>query len=318
VTDHVISELRELDRLLAEAAQANAGSFIGGQMMVAGMEQRREDLISTHLRESYVPAAEQMDIGLTRSDDGTGAELSFVGGVLVSLQSSITAFAQQIDSTGTSRGLVPAAIQNQVAMQIAVGLPGSLNLRLVPVEQPTGPEPLFPNDEPSLLEESISKLAEALDASGSSVPEMLDAIGEAGPRATSHLLHLSKLVAESHATLELNWRSPRGLKRSVFSDSAARALKSVIEDVRSETNDRVYTGRIVGGSLVRKTFELELEDVDESGEPDSVLGGKVTDEVMEIFETYFGKNCTATIAVKESSLPSGEVKQHYTLKDLTP
>ncbi len=47
-----------------------------------------------------------------------------------------------------------------------------------------------------------------------------------------------------------------------------------------------------------------------------MISGRVADQALEAVAQCFGIVCTATVEVRESSLKSGETKEHFTLKEL--
>jgi hypothetical protein len=73
----------------------------------------------------------------------------------------------------------------------------------------------------------------------------------------------------------------------------------------------VVSGRLVGGSLVRRTFEIELED-------GTVLAGRADETVLSTLEELFGHECTAHLIATEAVLASGETKDAYHLLRLEP
>lgn len=307
MTYSALDELRRLDELLATASEAGATNFAGGRLMMAGFEQRRSRLLTEQLETHLSSAGELLDVGLTRSSSrGTGAEIGFLAGVLGPLQESLASLAQSIVGRPTARGQIPGTIQESVALRVAVAVPGSLNLRLVPAV-PESQVPLF-EGEHSLLELSLGRLQTLMVQAAESREAVFEPIAEAGPRAAAHLLALSKTLAEGQANLDLRWRSPRTRLDAHLTSRVAATLREVLEDVRDETRERVFTGRLVGGNLVRRTFDLQLE------EPEgTVISGKAQEDVLEDLELLFGEVCTATVEVRESALHSGETKEHYTL-----
>jgi hypothetical protein len=89
-------------------------------------------------------------------------------------------------------------------------------------------------------------------------------------------------------------------------------LSRTLERVEETTREVVYTGRLVGGSLVHRTFELEPE-----GEDGGLVAGKIVEEVLRDLEALFGRTCTARIEVREATMPSGETRESHLLRQLS-
>lgn len=307
MTYSAMDELRQLDSLLAGADAEGAEAYAGGRLMIAGLRQRRSRVLTEHLEAYFEPAGELLDLGLTRAPTrGTGGEIGVLAGILAPLQESLASLAQGIIGRTTARGQIPGTIQESVALRVAAALPGSLNLRLVPAV-PESQTPLFEGDASSLLELSVERLIDIVSQT-TSREALLGLVADAGPRAASHLHALTKVLVDNQMSIDLDWRSPRGSLHGELSTRVAGVLREVLEDVSDETRERVMTGRIVGGNLVRSTFDLQI------AEPDgTVITGKVHDDALEDLELFFGEHCTATVEVRESSLRSGETKETYTL-----
>jgi len=276
--------------------------------MQAGLEHRRVELVQQYLLATEISSEESLDLGLTRTGQQVGAEVGLLAGLLGAFQESVTAIAQSVRRRPTARGLVPADIQALVRLRVAFALPGSLTLRLVPERSQ---DELAVDEGGSLLEQSVETLLAIL--AGIEVDEnaSLAAIAQAGPRASGHLATLANIIQRNEADVSFRWRSRRGLRRAAFSPSQATRLSTLLEAVEQEERDRVYSGRLVGGSLVRGTFELELDD-------GSIVSGRVGDDLLEQVEAYFGKECTAAVHIRETKLPAGDTKEHVDLLELRP
>lgn len=310
-TNHsALAELNRVEDLIAQADRAGAIAYAGGRLMMAGLHQRRTRVLSEHLDAYLAASSELLDISLTRAaTHGTGGEISLLARVLAPFQDSLASIAQSAIGRPTARGQLPGTIQDSVALRVAVALPGSLHLRLVPAV-PESQEPLFDGAN-SLLELSMESLVAIMSAQGSR-EDTLQSIASAGPRAATHVHTLAKVLAEGHADLGLRWRSPRASYEGRLDSRRAAELRQLLEDFTEEVRTRVFVGRMVGGNLIRKTFELQLGDADDG----SVISGKVVDSALGDLEILFGELCTATVEVRESSLQSGETKEHFTLLSL--
>jgi len=140
---------------------------------------------------------------------------------------------------------------------------------------------------------------------------VVEDVADLGPRVTTHVQALSHWLAESKASASLEWRSRAFEKATTVDTHAAAHLEAILREVEEDTRELVFTGRLVGGSLVRRTFELELEPPDST-----VIGGRVAEESLEALEQFFGRQATAVLEVREARLPSGETKETHLLKQL--
>lgn len=304
-------QLGHVEDLLAAFDAAGGTEFVGGRLMMAGLERRRAELLQSHLLSADVRTTESLDLGLQPSSGGSGAELGLVSGVLGSIQESVTAIAQALRDRPTTRGLVPGDIQSLVRMRVAFALPGSLTLRLVPAAEPEqlAIDVADGDDDGTLLKQSVDLLFGILDGDDEDDEARLQAVAFVGPRASGHISALATSLERSGATLALRWRSGGQVSRASCTALQATRLNTVLKDVVEEQRDRVYRGRLVGGSLIRGTFELELDD-------ESVISGKVGEGVVELLEAFFGRECTALVHIRETQLPSGETREHVYLTGL--
>jgi hypothetical protein len=302
MTDRTDDDLRRVEAALAAIPQSQADQYFGVQMMRQSLGRRRDQVVA----DLYG----RLDFGITR-EGHSGGELSLVGGVLTSFQESLASVAQVLAGQATARGLIPAAIKEGVSLRLLAAQPGSLNMQLVPASR--SQEPLFEDGEQSLLEHSMDRLLGLLDGAEGNATDLLQSVADLGPRVTTHVNALAKWLADAEATASMDWRS-RSLTRSTRIDTpAARHLRAVLEEVEMQTRDRVFTGRIVGGSLVRGTFELELDDDAEK----TVVGGRVHEDALPDLERFFGHGVTALIEVREAQLHSGETRETHLLKTLS-
>jgi len=312
-------ELRDLDSALAEASEVRASADFGISLMRDSLLRRREEV--------FADAAGVLDLALRGAAPGTtGAEISLVGKVLDSFQESLASVAQVLAGEPTSRGLIPGAIKGLVQLRVAGATSGSLQLRLVPANLPTedsapdqpmllesGADQEADQEEAPLLDRSMERLIGLLSYGDADRDELLQDIADVGPRTTSHLQALSKAVGEAGANASLTWRSAGSERSAIFTRQSAERLARTLEEVVEESREVVFTGRLVGGSLVHRTFELEPD-----AEGASLVAGKVTEQVLpELARMQFGQPCTAHIEVREARLPSGETREAHLLTHLT-
>lgn len=298
----VADDLRRLDSAL-DAFGDESVELPGVDLMRHSLERRREQLLEQI-------TDQQLDLALTRSPRrGTGGELKLVAGVLASLQDSLSSIAQGLSGSPTARGLIPGAIVESVELRVAAASPGSLKLILRPAF-PETQEPLFEDGEESTLDLSVGRLTRVLSKAHDHPDEILGSLTELGPRATTHIQSFAKTLADANANVDFRWRSPRGEAAARLDSVGAATLREVIASVVESERTVVYTGRLVGGSLVRATFELELDD-------GSLLRGAVDGDVLGDLERLFGQPCTATIVIRELALRTGETKEAHRLARLS-
>jgi hypothetical protein len=292
----------QIESILADIDPVQAQGHFGLELMRASLERQR-DQFNGWLR-----------LALTRDQRlGTGAELALVAGVLGSLQDSVSSIGQVVAGQPAARGLIPGAIKEATELRVAMAQPGSLNLLLVPVAD--SQEPLFEDGEETLLELSMGHLIGLLSSADGDRDHLLSDIGYLGPRVTSHVQALTNWLSEGRATAALEWRS-RSLDRAIrLETTAATTLREVLREVEEHTRSLVMTGRIVGGSLVRGTFELEL-DPEQSVPEATVIAGRADEAALGNLEQLFGRRVTASVEVRESRLRSGETRETHTLRGL--
>ncbi len=312
-------ELNDLETALAAAPQQMASEYFGVQLMRDSLVRKREAIVNE--------AAGVLDLVLSSDDPRTtGDEISLVARVLEALQESLASIGQVLEGEPTSRGLIPSAIKDLVSLRIAATAPGSLQLKLVPahpeieVGQPQTSllEPAEASqegedeEEAPLLDRSVDRLIGLLGRAPGDTEELLQDLAYVGPRTTSHIQDLTKALNEADANVSLAWNSAHCRSEATFSRSASRALGETLDAVQEDSREVVATGRLVGGSLVHRTFELEP-----AGEEQSLIAGKVAEDALPSLELLFGQTCTAHMEVREARLPSGETREAHFLTALS-
>lgn len=298
----VRGDLRRLDEALSSFGD-EAPDLLGVRLMRESLEVRRGELLAEI-------ADQQLDVALTRSARrGTGGELKLVASVLSALQDSLASIAQGIVGRTTTRGLIPSAVVESVELRVAVAATGSLKLTLVPAF-PETQTPLFDDGEDSPLDLSVLRLGDVLAHADGDVGDLLASVADLGPRATAHIGTLAKALADAEAGFSMAWRSPRHRRTVAVDMHAASILQRTLAEVDETERTVVFTGRLVGGSLVRSSFELELDD-------GSVVRGSADEDVLTDLEALFGSPCVATLAVRELRLQGGETKEAHRLMRLS-
>ncbi len=311
MSDQPLDYLAATDELISLFDELPPGEFFGADLMRNSMIIQRDRLLSR--RFSLVEAHEEViDLEIRQPNQAAGAEASLLSTVLAELQEAVLAIAQSLRERPTLRGPVTADIRAAVGLNVAFALPGSLRLRLVPAEPVL--QSLLPlgDGERSLLGESVETFLNVLDTASSGEEErLLEQLAAVGPRASGHLASLSSALSRGSANMGVGWRSRQSRRSLTFSRSDAQRLSVLLHGMETSERTHVHQGRLVGGSLVRRTFELELDD-------GTVISGRADEDVLPMLEELFGQDCTAQVLVTETRLASSETKEAYRLQRLDP
>lgn len=312
--DKAGQELRHLDDALAGFDDEMTGRYFGAALTRAGLEAKRSMV--------ELESAGMLDLILDgASEVAHGDEISLVGRFLNALQETLASIAQVLAGEPTSRGLIPGEIKELVSLRLAETAPGSLQMKLVPANPKASDAPqmrLHPDvisddddERVPLLDRSVDRLIGVLAHDPEQSSDLLQDLADLGPRTATHLNELTKALNEGNANVSLAWQSDHATRSTRFTRDASKALARCLEEVTERSRELVVTGRIVGGSLVHRRFELEP-----TGEEHGLLAGAVTDDALPSLELLFGQMCTATITVSEASLPSGETREAHLLRSL--
>ena len=303
MTDTTASEIRSLEAALAAVS---ADAFAG----YPGMTLTRESL-ERQLSELRADEGDsRLMLLVTRSPrHGTGAEIGLIAGILASLQESLASIAQVIAGRPTGEGRSQSTSKRALRCGSRRPRQGRLRLNLV-AAFPETQAPLFEGQDEPVLELSVHQLLELMRCATGDRALFLENVGSLGPRGTGHVQALAKALSEGGASVNFEWRSPRGNDAARLDARSAASLRAILDEVDEVEREVVQIGRLVGGSLVHGTFELELGD-------GSVISGKADDGALENLARLFGESCTATILVRELTLKTGETKDIYRLVGLT-
>jgi hypothetical protein len=313
--DKTGQDLRHLEDTLAGFDDEITGRYFGAALTRVGLEAKRSMV--------ELESAGMLDLTLDgASEVAHGDEISLVGRFLNALQESLASIAQVLAGEPTSRGLIPGEIKELASLRLAETAPGSLQMKLVPahpevsdVSQMSLHPDVFPEDDDDervpLLDRSVDRLIGVLAHDPEQNSDLLQDLADLGPRTATHLSELTKALNEGNANVSLAWRSDYATRSTRFTRDASKALARRLEEVTEHSRELVVTGRIVGGSLVHRRFELEP-----MGEEQGLLAGAVMDAALPSLELLFGQMCTATITVSEASLPSGETREAHLLHSL--
>jgi hypothetical protein len=307
-------ELEELDALIAESSTPETSGYFGAHLTLDSLVRRRADLLGLMLAQG-LDATERLDLVLQASaSSAAGADVGFVARLLSELQESISAIAQALTRGATRRGVVPIEIQELVRLRLATALPGSLALRMVPSIPSSAARQLELTGEggeaPSLLELATTRLIETVSSASDANHELLGLVAELGPRASLHLRELARIIATGATDVSFGWASELGTAHAALTRDTAIRLHTFLEGVEESITEVTVAGRLVGGSLVRRRFEIELPD-------ETILSGSAGDEALAAVERYFGQACVATLQVRHTDVRGGETREAYTLLHLS-
>jgi hypothetical protein len=277
----------------------------GVALMREGLERRREMLIGA-VRGS-------LDLVLSRNPArGVGSEVPLVASALGELQESLASIAQSVAGRTTSRGVIQGDIAEGVELRIAAAAPGSLELTLVPSDQSTtSQEALFEEGGESLLEVSVARFFDVVESASRNRDALLESVAELGPRATGHIVAFTKALADAEAAAALSWQTERATLQAEMSNEVASQVFQLLNEAEEIEDHISVAGRIVGGSLLHKTFELERDD-------HSVLTGKVDESLLPELERLFGHRVEAMLDMQQLRLKTGETKNVYRMTGLRP
>jgi PadR family transcriptional regulator PadR len=294
------NELAQLDELIA-SMEEDAADLLGVRLTKESLERRRSILIDEALSHREI-AAERLDVIVRgAAATGRGVDLTFFAGLLAEIQATVASLAQAATRGATARGVIPIEIQDLTRLRLTMALPGSLAVRLVPAKKVSPQVDLF-GETPAVIDQSIRRLLSILDQAVQDPVSLVDSLAEIGARTSKHLRGLTQLLIEGDADLSLTWAAPDVHEEVTLPRSSAFSLNAILHAVEESETSIVVEGRIVGGSLVRRRFELELPD-------ETILSGQVAEEALVLLERYFGKECTATLVVRQAALKSGEVRE---------
>jgi len=230
------------------------------------------------------------------------ASLGTLGVFLIRLQKLYSSIAQAISTGPTRRGPIAVDIRAATELRLADVYPSSFGMQMF---VPSGFD---------LVGNSIS--SEALDAmfqllmSTDDDQKLMRLSGEYGRRTFGHLRQVATVLREASATLKINWTDYTGTQHNWVSDPDAtlRIIEHLDKITETRSEQRQFSGRLVGASLLRNRFELLLPDR-------SMIEGKFISGLGAAITDAFGEICTVTVDETEvRDKVSGETKTYYSLK----
>jgi hypothetical protein len=93
-------------------------------------------------------------------------------------------------------------------------------------------------------------------------------------------------------------------------DRGLGVLTAALKEARATERELLLTARLIGGNLVKRTFDLQLED-------GTIHFGRVEVFATPLLEEFFGLQCQAVVTVIERQLPTGEMRETWLLRDLS-
>lgn len=230
---------------------------------------------------------------------------------LGALQRALASVGQAVVGEPTTQGPIAGVTHDAVALRLAAVAPGSVELRLLGPTLDGGDQTALPIDsaEQTVFGESVELVLNLIDTTREeNTEDALSQIAGIGKRAAKHLSDLSAAVAGQHVQTTLRWRYPARRERIVnFDGIVATSLQDVLTKTVVEESNETFHGRLVGASLPKARFDLELE----SGE---VISGRVDPSLIEDAKDLWLRSCAATIRVAVARSPAdNRVARSYTL-----
>lgn len=218
-------------------------------------------------------------------------EAAFLAKFLGSLQGTVSSVVQALTSGPTNRGAISASAIEASAMRLLAMAPGSFVLRINGPEERFADTSLFGDDDQPLPEfdTAVSRIMDVIDAARDDIQgEALRTavIDLGGQRASSHMMNLAKATARSGTQTELVHRSrfldkPR---RTSMPTGVADRLHALLVETSQETTLIVRCGTLTGVRWKNQTFDLEVEEEDETQTIHGSVVTSIRDQVRDLFD----------------------------------
>lgn len=259
--DRIRDEIHEISSLLSET-RSLAADHEGVALMRAAAKDWR-DALRDELESAETP---DLDVIVTGGpvDDET-LRVRFLARSLDALQQAITAVGQSMVAEPTPTGRFPGSVVDATELRFSGAFAGSFGLRLrgPRVEEPDQ-KSLSDYHETTLFDASVDSILDILEGVTGSYtePDFINRIARVGARAAGHLKNLSTVVVADNAGTTFRWRE-RGaieLRKVAFDDDAAGRLEEILASADIAEVEETLRATLVGLSVPRGWFELELEE----------------------------------------------------------
>lgn len=288
MTDRSAIEIREYLRKLSVSIREIEDSPIqdfAGKLAVKGLKSEEnllfKELKAVELIESLDDAEAVFD---GASIQNQKVQIKFFGEFLIYFQELSNAVAQGLTDSNSGSGTLPKSLIEDNRLMLAQTFAGSFGARFQLA--PHAPHLFADMDEYKFNATPLEIVTSLLDGSlaNEAVIQQLS-----HPRVKAHYSQLVNLLASTKNTLNFRTRlMPYGVQMT-SAQASERAIW--IDSLRTTTDYITLEGKLTGGSIHRKRFELTLA----SGQ---VLEGRVVEGAIRQLEKFhFGDTVEASIEV---------------------
>jgi hypothetical protein len=240
-----------------------------------------------------------------------------LGRWLLSFQDTVSTIAHALDESRPTHeyGPIPNAVRKATRLYATASFPSSYGMVLeeAPVDESALPLPEVASAE-SLLDRAMGTVLDLTDRAGAG-PGAVDAVIATalplGSRVFGRLAELTDVLADSGADINLTWSSPySGVRASRLEARSAQQCRDALRAVQPEEHEEQLTGRLVGGSKLRGTVEIETAD-------QGVITARVNHEVTSLLSAYANRHITAEVLVSTVRSPHGREHHSYVVLRLS-
>ncbi|MFF7146001.1 MULTISPECIES: hypothetical protein [Streptomyces] len=244
-------------------------------------------------------------------------ESSVLGHWLVSFQETVTTIAHALDESRPTHdyGPLPQAVRKATRLYAAATFPSSYGMVLeeAPADDDELPLPEVASTE-SLLDRAMGTVLDITDRAEAG-PGAVDAVIETalplGGRVFNRLAELTEVLADSGADISLTWSSPySGVRASRLGTGSAQRCRDALRAAQPEERQELLVGMLVGGSMLRRTVEIETTD-------QGVITARVDHEVPSLLGAYANHRITAEVLVSTVRSPHGREHHSYVVLNLS-
>lgn len=292
--DALFGELRALHELMSAYPASDLAQSPGLEVMFQSLKKREQEIVA---QLDEVPAPE---LALTiegSSVQGHSILVDQLARLLASLQGTLSAIGQSLTDRVTIKGQVPAHIREATALRLIGTVEGSFGVRLRGPILPPVQESLFLEQvgATTVFDSSLEVVLDVVEAVVRDEPEdtVRELLVPLGIRAVHRFAELADVINVSTVDVAtFLWRGPEQEepRRIRLSRQSAEKLEETLTRAEESQRDIPFTGRLVGASLVRDRFELQLDD-------DEVISGTVERSLVARLKEFFDATCTVTLRV---------------------
>lgn len=320
--EHVEARLEHLDEVAAAYLAVDAGEAEEWSPEWMAFRSIAAQQAELHDMRTMLLGDSDIEIQLVGGAEAAHqVETGFLAALLDAFQDTVSAVVQALTTGATSRGAVPSSAVNASAMRITALSPGSFVLRINGPDRFVDASLLGDDDEPlPEFDAALARIMDVIDASRDDIEgqDLRAAVVElGGQRASSHMMKLAQAIARSGTRTELVHRSrfldsPR---RSTISTGVADRLQGLLAETNQETRVVVLRGVLTGVRWKNQTFDLEVEEEDETW----TLHGSVVTSIRNLVRDLFDGPVRAELEETTTTGPTiDEPRVSYRLVDVRP